>query len=715
MRRFALSLTFFLFLISNALGTPEFSVQTGKSCAHCHSAAGGGGTLTSAGEQFKSAGFKEVPGTAVAVVAPSVLFRLIVGYLHILVAFIWVGVIFYVHIFIGAESFPRGLPKREVLVGRVSILLMLTTGIILSIYRFHSYHEISSTTFGIVWSVKVSLFLAMLVVAAYVTTKLDRQMHEAANDDEPTLPDGKEGRPAHFVFEGKLYDATKSKMWKNGNHMRAHQAGCDLTEALAAAPHGTEVLERIECLGDAPELAESPPSEPAKLFVRLAYFNLAAICLILLCVVYWRYGPPLMPPPPPGPMVSVSSPNQHCIDCHIEKGVQPVQIQEWRKSRHARAGVGCYQCHRAQKGDVDGFDHNGYFISTIVSPKDCERCHPKQVHQFVNSRHAKGGDILASLDNFLGEVVEGVPAAVGGCQQCHGAKVEVLKDGRLSPTCWPNTGIGRINPDGSRGACSACHPRHRFAVSVARRPESCGRCHMGPDHPQFEIYKESKHGTAFADAGDEMNLRAQMWRLGKEYSAAPGCTSCHNGANRRLEATHDVGLRLAWTLRPEVSIKQEQWKERRERMTITCQECHSKQWVNNFFTQFDNAVELYNDKFAQPAKAVMEKLRKAKLLTPTQFDEKIEWTYFLLWHHEGRRARHGAAMMGPDYTQWHGFFEVAERFYQEFIPEAEHLMPGVTKFIDELDYHKWRQGVPDAMRKQMEEYYRKRYGKRGDQ
>jgi len=26
-----------------------------------------------------------------------------------------------------------------------------------------------------------------------------------------------------------------------------------------------------------------------------------------------------------------------------------------------------------------------------------------------------------------------------------------------------------------------------------------------------------------------------------------------------------------------------------------------------------------------------------------------------MWHHEGRRARMGTAMMGPDYAWWHGF------------------------------------------------------------
>ena len=69
----------------------------------------------------------------------------------------------------------------------------------------------------------------------------------------------------------------------------------------------------------------------------------------------------------------------------------------------------------------------------------------------------------------------------------------------------------------------------------------------------------------------------------------------------------------------------------------------------------------------------MAALEKQGLLTKVQFDEEIEWTWFYLWHHEGRRARHGASMMAPDYAHWHGMFEVAERFYKELIPQAREI------------------------------------------
>ena len=89
----------------------------------------------------------------------------------------------------------------------------------------------------------------------------------------------------------------------------------------------------------------------------------------------------------------------------------------------------------------------------------------------------------------------------------------------LSSTSWPNTGIGRLNLDGSLGSCSACHSRHDFSARRARQPENCGKCHLGPDHPQKEIYEESKHGVAFRDLTAEMNLDAKPWVLGHDYTA----------------------------------------------------------------------------------------------------------------------------------------------------------------------------------------------------
>ncbi|MBD3348850.1 MAG: hypothetical protein GF400_06600, partial [Candidatus Eisenbacteria bacterium] len=636
--------------------------------------------------------------------------RGIVRYLHIVLAVVWFGAIIYIHMFVKARRLTKGLPRGEVRLGWASIAVMAVTGVALAVWRIGALRELWTTTFGIVLLAKLVAFLALAGIAALVTTRLDRRMRRAASEE------GGVGKCGHtrFVYDGQLYDVSKSDLWKDGVHMGRHHAGTDLSGALEDAPHGDEVLERVEHVGPA---AGKPCPEPpaARAFVRLAFFNLFLIAFILFCVSYWNWGPPLVERAggglagfvemPPG----LSNASLDCIECHYDEGVLPLQIVEWRESAHAALAVGCYECHRAEDGEIDAYEHHGHTISTIVSPKDCARCHEQEVEEFAASRHSRGGQILASLDNFLGDVVEGVPAGVSGCRSCHGSVVTVRDDGRLTPESWPNTGIGRINPDGTWGSCSACHPRHRFASAVARRPENCGRCHLGPDHPQFEIYKESKHGVAFVEATDRMNLRAPQWRLGTEYTAAPTCVTCHNGANLELPFTHDVGTRISWTLRPAISSRLDSWEARRDRMKTTCAHCHSPGWVESFFVQYDAAVDLYNDKFARPATEIMSELREAGALTERQFDEQIEWTYFLLWHHEGRRARHGAAMMGPDYVQWHGFFEVAERFYMELVPEAEHLLPGVTREYLQTEEHGWLRGVPPELRERIERFYRRRY------
>ncbi len=398
-----------------------------------------------------------------------------------------------------------------------------------------------------------------------------------------------------------------------------------------------------------------------------------------------------------------------CIDCHDEKHAAVDWSRQWEKSVHAAKGIGCMSCHQAKKGDKDLWEHEGYLVAMVPSPKDCESCHKEQFDQFTQSHHAKAAQFIGSLDNILGEVVEGAPAANLGCKQCHGSTVQVTDKGVPVPGTWPNTGIGRVNPDGSLGTCTACHTRHHFSKAQAREPATCGRCHMGPDHPQIEIYEESKHGIMFVAHREAMKLDADEWIVGKTYTAAPTCATCHMSATPTQKLTHDIGARISWTLRPVVSKRLENWEKRREAMTKVCLECHGKTWTANYFRMFDDAVGLYNDKFAIPASRIMDSLKANGKITPTPFDDPIEWTFYELWHHEGRRARMGASMMGPDFTQWHGFYEVSKHFYNELLPEAELLLPGVTEAALAMPEHQWKQGLSKEEIQKMLDFYQARY------
>ncbi len=404
---------------------------------------------------------------------------------------------------------------------------------------------------------------------------------------------------------------------------------------------------------------------------------------------------------------TVSAAGQECIECH--SSTTPGVVEQWASSRHAQKNVDCYSCHQAEEKDPAAFEHNGQRIAVIVTPNYCSRCHAKEAKEFATSHHAQAAQFIGSLDNVLGEIVEGGPAAANGCRQCHGSEVKSVGEGKFDATTWPNSGIGRVNPDGSKGSCAACHGRHAFSSAQARQPENCGKCHMGPDHPQAEIYAESKHGIQFRANIAKMNLESRSWVVGKDYSAAPTCATCHMSATTSQPITHDVGDRISFTLRPVVSFKLDQWEKRCGAMKDVCSTCHATGWVENFYAQYEGAVELYNEKFAKPAKGIMDRLYAAGKLSKTPFDEKIEWTYYELWHHEGRRARMGTAMMGPDFTQWHGFYEVAKHFYTEFLPEAEHLQSGVTAEVLASDFHKWKAGMTPEQIQQQIEFYKGRY------
>jgi hypothetical protein len=449
----------------------------------------------------------------------------------------------------------------------------------------------------------------------------------------------------------------------------------------------------------------------------------------------------------------LSKESRDCIECHKQES--PGLYDQWGDSLHFRANIGCFECHAAERTDPDAMLHYDQIISVIVSPRDCARCHVRQVEEFSRSRHSTGGRIIGSLDNVLAEVVEGnyavktaghprgnSAAAISGCWQCHGSQVKALPGGRLDPATWPNTGIGRINPDGSEGSCSACHTRHAFSAAQARFPDTCGRCHLGPDHPQKEIYEESKHGLSFFANIDKMNLHSPKWVVGEDYSAAPTCATCHMSATKNQPVTHDLGLRISWNNRPEVSVRPEvadarmglpgaevPWDARRDNMKDVCLNCHNKQWVDGFYVQYDALIRLYNEKFGQPG---LELYALAQpLLRPVAFGNELDFIWFEIWHHEGRRARHGAAMMGPDYTHWHGTYEVAKHFYTEFIPALERLAAEALQSGDSdkvraaealqakleavlnSDNHKWFIGAMDpeeaAQRQRAAEQFKARY------
>ncbi|MGE5662986.1 MAG: CopD family protein [Deltaproteobacteria bacterium] len=278
--------------------TEAFAERTGKACGECHVDPSGGGALTREGAAYRH---EETGNVAATPPAPGRrLARFIAGFLHLSVAVLWFGTILYVHLLLKPAYAARGLPRGELFVGWISIVLIAVTGAILTVLRVPSLHALFHTRFGVLLTVKIALFLVMVTTAVIVTfvvgpkLKQRRQAGDASKKDmkaeELSRFDGKEGRPAYFAHGGVIYDATSSRLWKGGSHVGKHLAGFDLTDALRLAPHGADRFASLPVVGKL-VATEAPPERPfhEKGFYFMTYLNLGLVVAVLLVIALWRW------------------------------------------------------------------------------------------------------------------------------------------------------------------------------------------------------------------------------------------------------------------------------------------------------------------------------------------------------------------------------------------------------------------------------------------
>ena len=137
---------------------------------------------------------------------------------------------------------------------------------------------------------------------------------------------------------------------------------------------------------------------------------------------------------------------------------------------------------------------------------------------------------------------------------------------------------------------------------------------------------------------------------------APTCATCHISALGSVKGTHNVGERLRWNLTPPIAVVRADGDKHKATMNSICLNCHAQASVKNVMDQADTTINLTNQNVLK-GQAILADLRASGLLGKTPFAYPIDFTYFELWHHEGRRARSGAMMGGPDYVNWHGIYE----------------------------------------------------------
>ncbi|GEM_PF-168307 len=67
--------------------------------------------------------------------------------------------------------------------------------------------------------------------------------------DQLAMYDGTAGNPAYVAVNGIIYDVTDNSAWSGGSHAGL-AAGLDLTQEIAAAGHGTSVLDGLTAVGE---------------------------------------------------------------------------------------------------------------------------------------------------------------------------------------------------------------------------------------------------------------------------------------------------------------------------------------------------------------------------------------------------------------------------------------------------------------------------------
>lgn len=348
-----------------------------------------------------------------------------------------------------------------------------------------------------------------------------------------------------------------------------------------------------------------------------------------------------------------------CVACHTN--TTPGIVEQYGHSTMAAAEVSCRDCHEVEENYPGSIGHEGTFVLNQPTTAVCERCHAAEVAQFNQSRHALPAYVAMvgaeALSDDLLAMYEAIPEGGFSPDRMRNALYELEGEAITRFACHECHDIGKPAADGSVGQCTDCHLRHEFSLEQVRKPETCNACHIGPDHPQWEIYQESPHGIAYATGGDNWHWDADPGTLTTVDFPAPTCATCHMSGFGASGTSHDVGDRLTWYLFAPISERRPAWQDNQVRMQNVCRECHNPNFIEDFYADADLATEAVND-WVKESNEVIAPLREQNLLTAEPFDEPIDFKHFDLWHHWGRTAKFGVWMQGADYVQWHGAYEI---------------------------------------------------------
>ena len=377
----------------------------------------------------------------------------------------------------------------------------------------------------------------------------------------------------------------------------------------------------------------------------------------------------------------IASAESACVKCH--RKVTPNIVKDFLSGAMGKSGeVDCADCHGSahkSKVDVDKVE--------LPTEKTCQKCHEEQHDQYMAGKHSAAWIAMSAMPT---NAIQPHPYIQGlkGCGGCH--KVGI-RDSAAK-------GKGYGSP------CDSCHTRHKFSKAEASRPEACRTCHMGFDHPQWEMWSGSKHGVIYQTEGDT--------------GRAPKCQTCHmeDGNHNVMTSWGFLAVRLPeddqeWmgyratilkalhvldpdgkpTARLDVvkagkvaRLDKESWQKERDRMIKVCSRCHSEKYARTNLQNADMMIREADKLMAEAIEIVADLYRKGiikaqegkpaypDVLTFYDAMTPIEQTLYVMFLEHRMRAFQGAFHMNPDYVTWYGLAEMKKDLV-EIRAEAERM------------------------------------------
>ena len=375
-----------------------------------------------------------------------------------------------------------------------------------------------------------------------------------------------------------------------------------------------------------------------------------------------------------------SGPAAQCIECHSK--ITPNIVSDWKLSKHSQVEVNCVSCHGDQHMSA-----SDVVKVKIPTPDTCATCHQTQVEQFRKGKHSAAWAAMLAMPTIHWQPMA-MTEGQKGCGGCH-------KIGDKTP--MEITELRLNGTEFGAAQCDSCHTRHTFSVEEAKQPQACETCHMGFDHPQWEMYSSSKHSVRY-DLKQRKVLPAD--------AAAPTCQTCH-----MQEGNHEV--RTAWgflavrlplptdprwaadratilqalgVLDPDgkptalvntikaadlARLTQEDWQRERDKMIKTCNQCHSENFGKQQLQQGDDMIRSADHLMAEGIRVVAGLYRDSILPKPQNYTYPfpnlltfhdaptvIEQKLFVMYLEHRMRTFQGTFHASPDYALWYGWSEM---------------------------------------------------------